>query len=314
MDNDYLYYVVNSDNFQTNLLIDAIGGAQPNISSKQIENLSINLPPLPQQRKIAEILSTVDAVLEKTEAAIAKYQQLKQGLMHDVFTRGIDVHTGQLRPKQTQAPELYKQSPLGWIPKEWEVEELQNLTKLITDGAHHTPNYTESGVPFLRVTDVQSNNIDFDRIKYVSKDEHLELIKRCNPEKGDILYSKNGTIGIPKLVDWEWEFSIFVSLALIKPKNERISSQYLLQVLSEEVIWKQIKQRAKQGTVTNLHLEEIREFLIPLPNEHEQSLIFRKAQIINQKIRTEQQALAKYQQLKAGLLQDLLTGKVEVNV
>lgn len=314
LDNDYLYYVVNSDNFQTNLLIDAIGGAQPNISSKQIENLSINLPPLPQQRKIAEILSTVDAVLEKTEAAIAKYQQLKQGLMHDVFTRGIDVHTGQLRPKQTQAPELYKQSPLGWIPKEWEVEELQNLTKLITDGAHHTPNYTESGVPFLRVTDVQSNNIDFDRIKYVSKDEHLELIKRCNPEKGDILYSKNGTIGIPKLVDWEWEFSIFVSLALIKPKNERISSQYLLQVLSEEVIWKQIKQRAKQGTVTNLHLEEIREFLIPLPNEHEQSLIFRKAQIINQKIRTEQQALAKYQQLKAGLLQDLLTGKVEVNV
>ena len=111
------------------------------------------------------------------------------------------------------------------------MEELQNLTKLITDGAHHTPNYTESGVPFLRVTDVQSNNIDFDRIKYVSKDEHLELIKRCNPEKGDILYSKNGTIGIPKLVDWEWEFSIFVSLALIKPKNERISSQYLLKRL-----------------------------------------------------------------------------------
>ena len=92
------------------------------INKTEFGQFKFNLPPLPQQRKIAEILSTVDAVLEKTEAAIAKYQQLKQGLMHDVFTRGIDVHTEQLRPKQTEAPELYKQSALGWIPKEWEVE------------------------------------------------------------------------------------------------------------------------------------------------------------------------------------------------
>ena len=181
-------------------------------------------------------------------------------------------------------------------------------------GTHFTPIYTESGVPFLRVTDVQTNKINFDKIKFISSNEHNLLIKRCNPEKGDILYSKNGTIGIPKIVDWDWEFSIFVSLALIKPKQEKIKSEYLLLLLPEEIIWSQIRQRAKQGTVTNLHLEEIREFLIPLPNKTEQELIFKMGNAINNKLKSEQSTLAKYQQLKTGLMQDLLTGKVEVSV
>ncbi|WP_405350443.1 restriction endonuclease subunit S [Nonlabens sp. Asnod3-H03] len=271
-------------------------------------------PPLPQQKKIAQILSTVDEVIEQTESAIAKYQAIKQGLMHDLFTRGIDINTGKLRPSPQDAPQLYKESALGLIPREWEVEELGVLTSKVVDGTHFTPTYTENGVPFLRVTDVQTNKIDFEKIKYVSKVEHNELIKRCHPERGDILYSKNGTIGIPKLVDWDWEFSIFVSLALIKPKKEIIQSEYLLQLLPEEIIWKQIRQRAKQGTVTNLHLEEIREFLIPLPNKIEQQAICKRGMIIKNKIQTEQQALGKYQQLKSGLMQDLLTGRVGVVV
>ena len=73
-----------------------------------------------QQRRIAEILSTVDEAIEQTEALIAKYQQIKAGLMHDLFTRGV-TPDGHLRPTRTQAPHLYKESPLGWIPKEWEV-------------------------------------------------------------------------------------------------------------------------------------------------------------------------------------------------
>lgn len=292
----------------------ANGSTIKTITKEELSDYTINLPPLPQQKKIAKILSTVDKVIEKTESAIAKYQAIKQGLMHDLFTRGIDVNTGKLRPTQQEAPELYKESALGWIPKDWKVEELGDLSNKVTDGTHFTPNYTESGVPFLRVTDVQTNKIEFDKIKYVSKKEHNELIKRCHPERGDILYSKNGTIGIPKLVDWDWEFSIFVSLALIKPKKELIKSEYLLQLLPEEIIWKQIRQRSKQGTVTNLHLEEIREFLIPLPSKQEQEIICKRGVVMKNKIKTEQQALAKYKQLKAGLLQDLLTGNVEVSV
>ncbi len=77
-------------------------------------------PQPPQQRRIAEILSTLDETIEQTEALIAKYQQIKAGLMHDLFTRGV-TPDGKLRPTRAEAPQLYKESPLGWIPKEWEL-------------------------------------------------------------------------------------------------------------------------------------------------------------------------------------------------
>ncbi|HBY1066187.1 TPA: hypothetical protein MIP66_21975, partial [Klebsiella pneumoniae] len=87
---------------------------------------------------------------------------------------------------------------------------------------------------------------------------------------GDILLSKNGTIGITKIVDWDWEFSVFVSLCLIKIKRENIDPRYIQLVLQSELVKHQIKARSKTGTITNLHLEEIREFLIPIPQIKEQ--------------------------------------------
>ena len=98
------------------------------------------------------------------------------------------------------------------IHPDWPVFELNEVSTKITDGAHFTPTYVETGVPFLRVTDITESNTSK---KFIPQEEHDELIKRCRPEKWDVLYSKNGTIGIAKLVDWDWEFSIFVSLALV---------------------------------------------------------------------------------------------------
>ena len=111
--------------------------------------------------------------------------------------------------------ERYKDSGIPWlgeVPEHWEVKRLKFLTNKIVDGAHFTPTYVNEGVPFLRVTDIQEKNIDMEKIKYIPLEEHQELIKRCNPQKGDLLLSKNGTIGISKKIDWNWEFSIFVSL------------------------------------------------------------------------------------------------------
>jgi type I restriction enzyme S subunit len=319
--NDKYFIAYLLDHIMEKLANASQGSTMKHVTRKALSTFEVKIPKPSQQRKIARILSTCDAVIEKTEAAIAKYRALRQGLMHDLFTRGIDLSTGRLRPSYEEAPELYKHTELGWVPKEWEVKRLGDLTHQINDGTHFTPQYTEYGVPFLRVTDVQTDEIDIERLKYISRQEHEILIKRCNPQKGDILYSKNGTIGIPKIVDWDWEFSIFVSLALIKPMHRLISTEYLASLLPEEVIWSQIRSRAKQGTVTNLHLEEIREFTIPLPTADEQEKISAAAYKINRKLEMEELHLSKYRQLKAGLMQDLLTppaagqdGKVEVSV
>lgn len=308
----FLNYLTSFGAFQKELLIDAVGGAQPNISPKQIEEILVDIPDLAQQKKITTILSCVDACIDQTEGTIAKLQKIKTGLMQDLFTRGID-SSGKLRPTYEENPELYKSSPLGMIPKDWSCTELSKLAT-VNDGTHFTPNYLEHGVPFLRVTDIVNVKNGFSDLKFISREEHGLLIKRCKPEKGDILYSKNGTIGIPKLIDWDFEFSIFVSLALIKIISTDITNTFLELQLDTFLIWNQIKKRAKQGTVTNLHLEEIREFQIVIPPPSEQEAIVSKIRVIKDMLEREEETLAKFNAIKSGLMQDLLTGKIEVKV
>ncbi len=106
------------------------------ISSSDLSSMPIAAPALALQRRIAEILSTVDEAIEQTEALIAKTQQIKVGLMHDLFTRGVTAN-GQLRPARDEAPQLYKKSPLGWIPKEWEVDSFGNRVSVIDPNPSH---------------------------------------------------------------------------------------------------------------------------------------------------------------------------------
>ncbi|OOE03927.1 hypothetical protein BO219_06735 [Anoxybacillus kestanbolensis] len=298
---EYLAYVVQSSSFKNQILVNAIGGAQPNISGKQIEDVEILLPPISEQRKIAAILSSVDEAIEKTEAIIEQTEKVKKGLMQQLLTKGIG-HT------------KFKKTEIGEIPEEWEIVQLQNVTNQITDGTHKTPTYTENGIPFLRVTDIQSEEIDFTKIKYISEREHKELIKRCKPEKGDVLLSKNGTIGLVKVINWDWEFSIFVSLCLIKVQKDKLLPEFLAYFLQSDIALKQFRLRSKQGTVTNLHLIEIRELLCGLPSIEEQYKIVQILNSISKKISKETKKLEILMTIKKGLMQALLTGKVRVKV
>jgi len=277
------------------------GSTRAKLNQEVAASIPIYVPPLPEQRKIAEILGSVDENIEKTEALIAKLQDLKKATMQELLTKGIG-HT------------KFKGSPIGKIPEEWDIKPLSSLASTILDGTHFTPTYVDSGIPFLRVTDIQSSNVDLSQVKRIPVEEHQTLIKRCKPERGDILCSKNGTIGIVKVVDWDWEFSIFVSLALIKPKNTTVSTQFLTRVLESPLILKQIRLRSKQGTVTNLHLEEIREFLIPIPPKDEQDKIVAALDAQDAYIAAKDACLTKLTNIKKALMQDLLTGKVRVKV
>ncbi|MEK5326109.1 restriction endonuclease subunit S [Aeribacillus sp. FSL M8-0254] len=202
---------------------------------------------------------------------------------------------------------IYKKTGLSDVPSDWEIKKLEDLTSKIIDGTHHTPTYTESGVPFLRVTDIKEGKIDWNNTKYISLDEHQQLIKRCKPEKGDFLLSKNGTIGVVKLVDWDEEFSIFVSLCLIKPKKELIDPNFLKHFLDSDIVHLQYKLRAKTGTVTNLHLEEIRELDIAVPSIKEQRKIAAILSSVDEAIEKTEAIIEQTEKVKKGLMQQLLT-------
>ena len=262
-------------------------------------------PPLPQQQKIAKILSTVDNVIEQTESTIAKYQAIKQGLMHDLFTRGIDVNTGKLRPTPHEAPDLYKESALGFLPRDWEVEELGNvgdvkMCKRIF--SYQTKN--EGDIPFYKIGTFGRKPDAF-----ISKELYKEFKNKYSfPSMGSILISASGTIG--RLVVYKGEEAYFQDSNIVWIENNfnLISNEYL------KYIFPFVKFKTEGGTIQRLYNNILKSGVFPCPsNSLEQELIVKKLSVIDNKIQTEQQALAKYQQLKAGLLQDLLTGKVEVS-
>jgi restriction endonuclease S subunit len=194
------------------------------------------------------------------------------------------------------------------IPEGWKIELLGEFM-IVKDGVHQTPTYTESGIPFLRVTDIQNEKINFSNTKYISKEEHEQITARLKPKKGDILYSKNGTIGITRIIDWDWEFSFFVSLALLRLKNNGYSVQYIAQYLQSSLAKREIYQGSKQGSVINLHLEEIQKFRVPLPPLPEQCKIAEILGAWDESIALLEKLITAKHKLKQGLMQQLLTGK-----
>ena len=152
------------------------------------------------------------------------------------------------------------------LPDEWRIVELGNISReKITDGVHKTPKYREFGVPFITAKDINKGDINFSNCKYISHDEHKELIKRCKPEIGDILLSKVGTLGLVAKIETELEFSIFVQLALIKPKLDLICPDFLKFLLNSSYMQRQIQAKSNLSTMGYIGIGKISKLEIPLP-------------------------------------------------
>ena len=185
------------------------------------------------------------------------------------------IKEGKIKPDRP-VPSLTKADVLFSPPQGWEWSKLDSLCNLITDGTHYTPTYVSSGIPFLSVKDISGGKIDFSNTKFISQEEHAALSKRCKPEFEDILFTKIGTTGIAKVVDVESEFSIFVSLALLKFSKNYLSPYFLELLLNSPLVRAQ-SERDTQGVGNkNLVLKYIKNFVVPIPPLEEQKLIVAK--------------------------------------
>lgn len=165
------------------------------------------------------------------------------------------------------------------LPETWSYYRLEELCHLITDGTHKTPKYQSEGVPFLSVKNVRPFLVRDADVKFISEEEHRWINLRCNPEKGDILYTKIGaTFGYAAVVELEYSFSIFVSLALLKPVKPYFSSAFAEFVMNSELVFRQARERVSGIGTPDLHLIEIRDFRAPLPPLPEQQEIVRRVE------------------------------------
>jgi type I restriction enzyme S subunit len=170
----------------------------PGLNRNDVYELDVYEPPNTEKRLLVQILDTLDTTIRQTEAIIAKLKQVKQGLLHDLLTRGIDAN-GELRPPQSEAPHLYKASPLGWIPVEWEARELESIVAstphAIVDGPFgsnlKSEHYRDHGVPVIQSGYVTSGTFQANAYFYVTQ-QHFQSQARSRVDPGDIVMAKIG--------------------------------------------------------------------------------------------------------------------------
>lgn len=291
----------------------------PKLMNGVMAKIGLVLPPLYQQQKIAKILTTVDNLIEKTQALIDKYTAIKQGMMADLFTRGIDLsgtpdtnpNYGQLRPPIEQDPELYKETELGWVPKEWEVVALESIAMVDRGKFTHRPRDDErcygGPYPFIQTGSVTKAGGGFISEYKQTLSEYGRSVSREFPA-GTIAVTIAANIADTGILDQPMCFPD--SIVGVCVDESLVVAKFL------EVTIRMRKPRldalAPLSAQKNINLEDLRPMLVALPNMEEQVAIVERYRSIDTVIAKNRQQLDKLELLKKGLMQDLLTGKVKV--
>lgn len=286
----------------------------PQINNKHINELIFPLPSLKEQEKIATFLdrktAAIDTLIAKKQRLIELLEEKRAALINQAVTKGLN---RDVPMKDSGIPWI------GEIPEYWTVSKPKFLTKRIVDGTHHTPEYVDEGVPFLTVKNLTAGfGIDFSDVRYVTKEAHVELCKRANPEVGDLLVTKDGTLGVVRVIEDERDFSIFVSLALVKPIHKKIDPYFLRYVLESKTVFDQFQAWKAGSALKHIHLVDLSNVLIPLPPIGEQKKIAAELKIrINHYQLTEERVfkqIEKLQEYRQSLITAAVTGKLEVPV
>ncbi|WP_171040807.1 restriction endonuclease subunit S [Marinobacter alexandrii] len=272
----------------------------------------VRVPSTGAQERIAQILQTIDEAIEKTEVLIEKYQQIKAGLMQDLFTRGIGPD-GKLRPPRDEAPELYQETPIGWIPNDWWVKGILEVGNVVDPNpSHRNPIYHENGFPFISTVEfIDDDQVEVDTPRRVIEEIVLEQEKRCEFAKGSIAFSRKGTIGTIRFLPEYIRFALLDSLCVINPVN--IDPVFLFNALRSSSVQKQIKNMTVGQALPQMSIGRVRELQILSPScQNEQKEIGKRLSAISGYVSKNHAELKKLKKMKCGLMSDLLNGNVRV--
>lgn len=305
VDNVYMKHYFESSLWHKEVLSIAPEGGRShgllNVGTKEFFSIKLIIPSLKEQQNIADILSTVDTQIEQTGQIIEQTKELKHGLMQQLLTKGIGHRE-------------FKESNLGDIPSEWEIIKLGQLAD-IHRGASPRPIKDpkwfsdESTHGWIRISDVTKSN------KYLlSTEQHLSqegIEKSRSVKPGDLIMSICGTIGRPIILKMHAcihdGFVAFESL-----KTNKVDVEYLRYVLT--TLTDYFKSQGQPGTQVNLNTAIVEKAIIALPKLEEQQKIAEILSSVDDQIDIYEKEKEKYEELKKGLMQQLLTGKIRVKV
>ena len=311
IDSIYLAKQLSSAPIARYFTLNASGSTRFGLSVGVIEDTRIPVAPKPEQTKIAEILSTVDQAIGQTEALIAKQQRIKTGLMQDLLTRGIN-KDGNLRSEDTHE---FKDSPLGRIPIEWDVQSINSISDFVTSGARGWAKYySDEGAVFLRIGNLTRDHINmrFDDTVFVEPPTSAEG-SRTLVLLGDILISVTADLGIVGVIHEGFgEGYVNQHIALVRISDPEVDQRFIGWFLQSRQGQIQIEKNNESGAKAGLNLPTIRSLLVASPPFCEQRQIVQMLDTATNMMSRLQAEMNKQSQLKIALMQDLLTGEISV--
>lgn len=244
----WLMHYLNTAGCRQQIASYATGTTRRRISRSNLGRVKVSVPPLVEQRRIAEVLDRAEVLRAKRRAALVQLDTLTQAIFLDVFG-----------------------DPLT-NPKGIQTEKLASLCTRITDGTHQPPTWSDAGHPFLFVSNIVTGEIHFETTKFISDETHAELTRRCPIEVGDVLYSTVGSYGVPALVRGSRKFAFQRHIAHLKPDPTLLDSEFLCAMLASPPLRRQADRAARGVAQKTVNLAEIRNFVVfhpPLPAQRD---------------------------------------------
>lgn len=294
----------------------AVGSTVKGIRIQDYLDIKVPIADSDSQPVIARVLDTLDSAIHETEAIVVKLKAIKEGLLHDLLSRGINAN-GDLRPPQAEAPHLYKESPLGWVPQEWEVEPISKLTTDSVIGPFGSDlvaaDYRDSGVPVIFVRDIKLDCLIWKSNVYVSE-RKAQALAAHEVIAGDVVATK---MGFPPCIAAVYPTSmpsgiVTADIVRLRPDTNRIHPTWMSTFINAPVVVKQVELITAGVTRPKVTLRDVRNLLIATPCPEEQQRVLDRVTAMESRIQLEISVFEKLVAEKFGLMADLITGRVRV--
>lgn len=304
INHEFLFQSILSDYYIQQLSNKMVGSNYPAVNSSDVRESNIILPPLEEQEKIASILSTVDEQIDNVDALIEKNKELKKGLMQTLLTKGIG-HT------------KFKKTEIGEIPEEWDVIKFFDFVDKIIDFRGRTPkklgmDWGNGDIQALSANNVKMGKIDFSLECYLASEELYEKWMSGNELKnGDIIMTMEAPLGNVALVPDERKYILSQRVIALKTKDF-INNKFMKYMLMSDGVQRQLETLSTGTTAKGINQKNLARVYVKIPMIKEQEKIASILFKIDEKIEEYQNKKQKLEEIKKGLMQQLLTGKIRV--
>ena len=309
---EFVCYVTQCPGYQKMIEGLSAGTAMKRISRTRLGNVKIPLPPLAEQRSIATFLNkkccAIDSLIASKQALLEKLEEYRKAVITKAVTKGLNPNVNM------------KDSGISWIgeiPSNWQIVKVKQVTSLVTDGAHVAPE-TENGVyDFVSTVDIDNDTIDFNSCLKTSESSYEYLVAtKCKPNIGDVLISKDGTVGKTVVVKDDRNFVVASSLVILRPKVNLVMPYFLNYALRSNIVQETLASLMHGAGLKRVSVEKNANLQIVLPPIGEQqeiiSFLDEKCSAINCLISKEQETVKKLREYRSSLITAAVTGKIDV--